>query len=511
VGGVPAGFFLAGTIVLHVAELRLVSQAARGLEDADAYGADERKALAAMNASPYPYCPESDLTYFRQILFHSGYLREGGRMAGGRIDCSTTLGRKDLPQNRFKLIYSGEDGFRVYGDLAPFRIGNQTTSVLQEGTSYVNMPMHMSEGGLPPGASLKMTLRDDHGHRVNPSIDGDGTVFTEDGYRRVDGILFATRCSTRYPHCVTGEISVADAFRMGRPMFAACMPLMGLAGGGLGFLGLLAYRRNRTLEQQLLRAVRRDGLRMVYQPVVDLASRRIVGAEALVRWKDENGVAVTPNLFIRLAEERGFVGEITRLAVRHVLRDLGDLLRGDPGFQVSVNVTAFDLAETGFVPMLEAALAEAGVRPESMTIEITESSTARHEMVIETIRRLRVAGHQVHIDDFGTGYSSLAYLQDLSVDAIKIDRVFTQAVGTGSVTVGILPQILAMADALHLEVVVEGIETEEQARYFASAEKPIHAQGWLFGQPASAGELLKMLAKNRKNDAAPSPRFHGLS
>jgi sensor c-di-GMP phosphodiesterase-like protein len=324
----------------------------------------------------------------------------------------------------------------------------------------------------------------------------------EQEYRRVGSMLFATRCSARYLGCVTGAISVATVYSMGRPMFNVYMAISGLVGGLLGFLGSLVDCRNGTLEQQLLRAIRRDGLMLVYQPVVDLANRQIVGAEALVRWTDERGLAVPPDVLIRRAEERGFVGEITRLAVGHVLRDLGALLCSDPGFHVSVNVTAFDLAETGFEPMLEAALAQVGVRSESMTIEITESPTARHERTIKTIRQLRAAGHRVHIDDFGTGYSSLAYLQDLAVDGIKIDKVFTQAIGTNSVSVGIVPQILAMAEVLHLEIVVEGIETEEQARYFVPADKPIRAQGWLFGKPVPAGEFLEMLAKERENDCA---------
>jgi sensor c-di-GMP phosphodiesterase-like protein len=281
-------------------------------------------------------------------------------------------------------------------------------------------------------------------------------------------------------------------------MFAVCIALLALAGGGLGFFQSLAYCRNRTMVQQLRRAIRKDELRMVYQPVVDLSNGRIVGAEALARWTDESGSEVAPDLFVSLADERGFVGEITRLALRHTLCDLGELLRSYPRFQVSVNVTAWDLADPKFVPMLEAALAQAGVRANSVTIEITETSTARHEKAIETIRLLRTSGHRVHIDDFGTGYSSLAYLHDLSVDAIKIDKVFTQAIGTGSVAVNILPQILAMADALNLEVVVEGIETEEQARYFMSTNKRIRAQGWLFGHPMPKEELLAMLEGERE-------------
>ena len=98
-----------------------------------------------------------------------------------------------------------------------------------------------------------------------------------------------------------------------------------------------------------------------------------------------------------------------------------------------------------------------------------------------------------HIDDFGTGYSSLAYLHDLSVDAIKIDKAFTKAIGTDAVTVSILPQILTMAETLKLRVVVEGIETQAQADYFAASNQRIHAQGWLFGRPVPARLFLQML------------------
>ncbi len=496
--GVAAGYLLARTIVLRVAEGRLIHQTSRSLAAADADTADASAALAAMNASPYRYCSDAELTYFRHILFGSEYLREGGRMeADGRIDCSTTLGREALPQERFKPIGTDKDGARVYWNLAPFRSAQRASSVLQAGTAYVDGAMQVHSDGLPPGASMTLTLRDVQGRSLNPSPKG--VTYTTDGYRSVNGRLSDTRCSAVYPYCVTGWIATADAFRLGRSMFAACMNLMGLVGVVLGLSWTFAYCRKWTRGQQLRSAIRRDELSIAYQPVVDLVSRRVVGAEALARWTDAEGLAVGPDAFIPLAEEGGFVGEITRLVLRHVLRDLGCLLRACSGFQISVNVTAWDLAEAGFVPMVEAMLAQAGVRPESVTIEITETSTARNARAIETIRQLRAAGHKVHIDDFGTGYSSLAYLQDLSVDAIKIDKVFTHAIGTGSVTVSLLPQILAMAAALNLEVVVEGIETEEQAQYFASRGKRLRGQGWLYGRPTPVGEFLEIVAADQES------------
>jgi sensor c-di-GMP phosphodiesterase-like protein len=133
--------------------------------------------------------------------------------------------------------------------------------------------------------------------------------------------------------------------------------------------------------------------------------------------------------------------------------------------------------------MLERAIERAEVPAKGLALEITESSTARHETAIKTIHQLRERGFSVHIDDFGTGYSSLSYLQDLSVDAIKID---------------ILPQIVSLAAALKLQVIVEGIETAQQADYFAATDLPILAQGWFFGRPVSADAFLIELAKEEQ-------------
>ena len=161
--------------------------------------------------------------------------------------------------------------------------------------------------------------------------------------------------------------------------------------------------------------------------------------------------------------------ELTELVVRTVLLELGDVLRARPPLHDrSVNVTGnLDLADPTFPADTERLLADSQVAATSLTIEITESSTAKNAVAVETIKRLRQSGHSVHIDDFGTGYSSLSYLHSLAVDAIKIDKSFTHAIGTEAVTVSILPQILAIAKTLNLQVVAEGIESVEQAQYFA--------------------------------------------
>jgi sensor c-di-GMP phosphodiesterase-like protein len=159
-------------------------------------------------------------------------------------------------------------------------------------------------------------------------------------------------------------------------------------------------------------------------------------------------------------------------------------------------VAAADLSDRGFLSMLEKALKRSGVATRSLALEITESSTARNNTAIETIRVLRQRGHRVYIDDFGTGYSSLSYLHALSIDAIKIDKSFIQTIGTEAVTGCILPQILSIAKELSLEVILEGIETQEQLDHFSNAGQNLFAQGWLFGFPVPAAEFQRRLTSD---------------
>jgi sensor c-di-GMP phosphodiesterase-like protein len=144
------------------------------------------------------------------------------------------------------------------------------------------------------------------------------------------------------------------------------------------------------------------------------------------------------------------------------------------------------------------------VPAQSLAVEITETSTAHSEKAKATIKQLRERGFSLHIDDFGTGYSSLSYLHALAIDAIKIDKSFTQAIGTEAVTVSILPQILSMAATLKLQVIVEGVETKAQSDYFLAASQPVLAQGWYFGRPVSIEQFQSLLDEERKTLAAES-------
>jgi sensor c-di-GMP phosphodiesterase-like protein len=503
--GALAGYLVGRAITLQQAAVRLGFEAERAIGESVVYSRDAHAALDAMNASHSPYCSEEDMEFLRNLLYHSLLLKEIGRIHDNRIACSTMMGPGHLRNAEMPNPDSiGADEVKVYRDPPGFQLPDVMVTALQAGDSYVvlnpyphintlqqHSPVHIVTTvlGPVPGRPVSPTALN-----ALPPL----PLRSRDGDFRRGNVLYSTRCSLPTYTCMTASLSDSEALQFDQVQLRANVIFGGMGGGLLGFLVSLAYRRRHGMEHQLRRAIRKDELRLVYQPIIDLASKRVVGAEALARWTDEEGFAVSPDVFVRIAEERGFVGAITRLVVRHAMQDFGAALRAHPNFRLSINVAAADLADPQFLPMLEESLKRAEVSAASLAIEITESSTARREVAMETIRRLHERGHSVHIDDFGTGFSGLSYLHDLAIDTIKIDKSFTQAIGTEAVTVGILPQILAMAEALKLNVIVEGVETKEQASYFAGAALPVLAQGWLFGHPVPADLFHRLLVEDEK-------------
>ena len=498
--GTLVGYWLARTIAVRTTESRLDQYAGRIMADEEATSVESRTALAAVRASRYPMCSNAEVDYFRTLVLASGHLKDAGRMRNGKVECSAALGRPTQPSWQSKPDFTQQDGSILYKNPAPHQNDGLTTITLQLGDTFVVFapliriplepaPMHFTE-------TVADAPTQTHGRLLGESPQASVAILTSGGNARLGDNLYATRCSIRFFNCVTAYPSIPEVMQASRAKFIGFIALFRLLGGLTGLVLSFLYYRYRSVEQQLRRAIRRDELFLVYQPIVKLQSRRMIGAEALARWTNKQGVAVGPDVFIKIAETHGFVGAITRLVVRQALRDFGETLSSHPGFRLSINVAAADLADPGFLPMLDRALDEAAVPARSIAIEITEGDTVRREAAIETIRGLRERGHSVHIDDFGTGYSSLSYLRDLSVDAIKIDRAFTQTIGTESAIVAIVPQILAMAEALKLEVIVEGIETGLQAEYFAASSLPIFAQGWLIEGPVPVEEFLRLLAED---------------
>ncbi|CAK13078.1 putative signal transduction protein; EAL domain protein [Pseudomonas entomophila L48] len=267
--------------------------------------------------------------------------------------------------------------------------------------------------------------------------------------------------------------------------------------GCIGWLVLQLIQQRRSMSSELQQALRRGELQVLYQPIFELDSRRCVGAEALVRWRRPDGSLTSPELFIPLAENTGQIREITDFVLQRVLEQLGQLLRANSWLYISVNLAACDVMEPRIGRVAQRLLAQHRVAASQIAFEVTERGLIDVVVARDNLQTLRAVGHQVLIDDFGTGYCSLAYLQTLPVDCLKIDKAFIDALGHDAASSGVAPHIIRMAHDLHLRVIAEGIESEDQAELLNS-EGVNYGQGWLFAHPLNARQFVELITRGRR-------------
>ena len=250
-----------------------------------------------------------------------------------------------------------------------------------------------------------------------------------------------------------------------------------------------------ALEADLRHALERDQLFLHYQPKIDVATGRVRGFEALLRWQHPDRGLVSPVEFIPLAESTGLIVPIGEWVLRTACAQLAAWrLAGLPGAAVAVNLSARQFKHTDLVATVHAALADHGVDPELLELEVTESllmdDTARTAAVLQS---LRAEGVGISLDDFGTGYSSLGYLKRFPIDCIKLDKSFVRDAVTDRQSGAITEAIIALGHSLGLSVVAEGVETPEQMAYLTERACDV-VQGFLFGRPMpaeAAAELLR--------------------
>ncbi|WEF35896.1 bifunctional diguanylate cyclase/phosphodiesterase [Pseudoduganella chitinolytica] len=241
---------------------------------------------------------------------------------------------------------------------------------------------------------------------------------------------------------------------------------------------------------------------LMYQPQIDLATRRPVGAEALLRWRTRDGKFVSPDRFIPIAEYSGLIIELGEWVLRTACAELVRLrAAGHRDFTVSVNVSQVQFRHPQFLAMLRQALDDTGAPPEYVELEITESMAMEEpHLLVEMLAEVRGTGVKVAIDDFGTGFSSLSHLQRLQIDRLKIDRAFVTEITGSSRGSSIAEMVIQLGRNLGLSIVAEGVEDERQAQVLFHLGCPL-AQGFLFARPMPAEDLMAWLAGEARRSA----------
>ncbi|BDD52696.1 EAL domain-containing protein [Phytobacter diazotrophicus] len=260
----------------------------------------------------------------------------------------------------------------------------------------------------------------------------------------------------------------------------------------LAFFLLRMLRRLQSPQHRMQDAIRAREIEMFYQPIVTLADGKIVGAEALARWRQSDGSYLAPDTFIPLAEQTGLMPQLTKVIIEKVFEDMGPWLQKNPDLHVSINLEPSDLLTLTLPAQLQQRVNDWQISPSQIALEVTEHGFADPTTCMPTITALRAAGHAIYIDDFGTGYSSLSYLQNLDVDIIKIDKSFVDALEYKNMTT----HIIEMAKALKLAMVAEGIETEGQLKWL-SEHGVQYGQGWLYSKALPKDAFLCWAESNR--------------
>ncbi|MFZ6844757.1 bifunctional diguanylate cyclase/phosphodiesterase [Undibacterium sp. RuTC16W] len=258
-------------------------------------------------------------------------------------------------------------------------------------------------------------------------------------------------------------------------------------------------RERVRLMHALRAAFENEKLFLVFQPQIDMSNGRVVGAEALLRWKTEEGKFVPPDLFIPIAEYSGLIVDIGEWVLRTACRELVHLRSlGYNDFQMAINVSQAQFSHPLFMQSLNSALLDTQAPPESIELEITESMAMKDpELLIKTLHQIKQLGIKISIDDFGTGFSSLSHLQKLDIDKLKIDRAFVNEIRQDSGEGSIAKMVVQLGKSLGIAIIAEGVESEMQAQTLLSFGCHL-AQGYLYAKPMTREDLHPWLENKRQ-------------
>ncbi|CAM3627778.1 putative cyclic-di-GMP phosphodiesterase YlaB [Pseudomonas reidholzensis] len=478
------------------------AQGERFLERLEQVFGQLREGVDQLQALPLRGCDPAMQEALQQVSMNSRFIYEAA-FVGGSVACSSRGGERALEPLRPPDIRGPTYSYWLNTTTEPDE--NLAALMLGRGQFLVSTSRgHLTDVvDLPPGGSLLVVL--DHGTRAIPVL-GPAQPWPPAANwpppSAKDLLELSDRLIYRMPTKSPDYQLVLIAPRASLPLkmnglLWLLFPGSVLVAICIGWLVLQLILQRRSMSSELQNALKRGELQVLYQPIFELDSRICVGAEALVRWRRPDGTLTSPDLFIPLAENTGQIRQITDFVLQRVLEQLGHLLRANRQLYISVNLAACDVMVPRIGPVAARLLAYHRVPASQIAFEVTERGLIDVVVARDNLQALRAVGHQVLIDDFGTGYCSLAYLQTLPVDCLKIDKAFIDALGHDAASSGVAPHIIRMAHDLHLRVIAEGIECEDQAELLNS-EGVNYGQGWLFAHPLSARQFVELITRGRR-------------
>ena len=448
--------------------------------------------LASSTAAANP-CSADRLSLMSAVALDYDYVQAVGYVVNDRVICSSSglhdpgipLGPPDFPTGNFDASIRPSVDLGTGRRFLVLQRGHYAAAISPASLLDILSPRSgMSYGifGIPSGRVLS-----EHGtfDLAWPKRLGDAHHVTfYDGNN-----LVSIEASAKYELAAFSAIPKSDLHARFIAVARILVPIGLLLGLLVSFVIFRLARQRETLPAALRSALKKREFALHYQPIVELASGRIAGAEALLRWPREDGNGMRPALFIPAAEDCGLIQHFTAYVLREIASETPEFFRHHPDGYISINLASADLHDEHTVSLLRELLGTPGIEPHNLVVEVTEHSFLEPARASRTIRAIRELGIRVAIDDFGTGFSSLSHLTTLQTDFLKIDKLFIDSVGTNSVTSEVALHIISVARTLGQTVIAEGVETRLQAD-FLREHGVVHAQGWLFSAALPMPQLL---------------------
>ncbi len=428
-----------------------------------------------------PPCSANDIDSLKEIAFRSSYMSDIGRIRDGRLVCSALWGRSrpyTLPAPRFS---SGAVRLWHASDLvgSPYAGSNL---IAQGDTFTVSSPSAFES--LDPARSSSISIE---------TKDRSFTFRTLSPTSRVGtpSLVQAQHCSRVADVCafVTSPRHVVSELP------SALLTTILAAGASVGLL--LAFllikhqiTARQTIQQRLVLALKRSEIELAYQPLRRIGTRELVGFEALSRWRPPGDDEIPPAVFVPIAHRLGLSPDLFRYVLARAMTDLAPALREHRNLYVSINAEPVDMAQECIVRYISSVSTDSGVSPEQIRIEITEREELVSAAAKSNMQALSVLGYRFLIDDFGTGSANFSHLAQSPFRGIKIDRMFVAAINEDSPLRPVLPGMYRIARELGLDVIAEGVETEEQELLLYRIAPEAIGQGWHYGRPLSTKDAL---------------------
>lgn len=452
--------------------------------------ANEQIATIIELSAPAESCSDEDLARMRTRLFKSRYAGDIARISDGALRCSAVWGRwKEpyaLPPGGKRVRYGITLWRNLTNPVQPSFIGGLAAN---DRVAVFIIPNALGE------------VEEHSGRLWGRAFSRDGSTIQEFGSQphatkdsgvkgRLESWLGIIRHGASCSSAGEPDVCVESFTRVNARVSVLVSALIGIVlGAASGIALFLWWRGSNGLRVSMARALRQEKIHVRYQPLCSLATGEMVGAEALARWTHDEVGPIPPDTFIPWVESMGLRRLFTRYIIRNAIDGVRERLTAAQPFYLSVNVFPADLEDDLFLEFLVHCVAERGVSPARIVLEVTESARFSTTSPAELFKRYRKAGFRVFLDDFGVGYSNLGNVLQWDVSGIKLDRIFVRSIGDVSSATPVLDQVIEMANQLDIQLVVEGIEMRRQVDYILERAPQAVGQGWFFGKPVPASEL----------------------